>query len=553
MTTASSGYRRASFFAGLGAGVLVSIAMQLVARLLGAVSLAELVAYRIIALLPLWLFSLGVETLGGLAKQLLLGLVLVGQAVVGGALGVTWATFAGGREPGASASRRSAPLWSPTAAGGARFGVLLFFAIEIALLPLLGGGLFGRELLGGAVAVGLTIGAEALLYGLALGLSYTWLRRTAPDTAGPVLTRRQLVRQGLLAVTAFAVGGAALGFFTRRGGGGASTAAGGRRVGNGDLPPDVTPTADFYQVSKNFADPKLDAASWKLEVGGLVERPFVLTFDDLKALPAVSEYRTLCCISNEVGGDLISNAGWRGVRLGDLLRRAGVRPGAVDLKLSAGDGYTESFPIGIALATSPAVLAVYEMNGEPLNDKHGFPVRLLVPNIYGMKNVKWVTKLEVIGFDYLGYWQERGWSDVATVQTMSRIDFPRAGQTLPAGPLRAGGVAFAGARGVNKVELSADSGRTWRETQLRQPTGPYAWVLWSSEFDLAPGDHALVVRATDGGGKTQTQASAPPAPDGATGWHRVPVRITAGVAPPAAAQVPVTATPRINRSGLYVP
>lgn len=552
MTPATPAYRRTGFVAGLGAGLLLALVMQLAARLLGAVSLAELLAYRIVALMPLWLFSFGIATLGALAKQLLLLLVLLGQVAVGGALGAWWATVAeGGRAPDAAGRAGAAP-WTPDPWGGLRFGALLFVVAEVALLPLLGGGLLGRDLQGGAVPAAVTIAAEALLFGLTLGAIYARRNRPAHATAGPRVTRRQVMRQGALAVIALAVGGAAVGLFSRGARGSAGPPPGGGRVGNGDLPPEVTPTADFYQVSKNFADPTLDAASWKLEITGLVERPYTLTYDAIKALPAVTDYRTLCCISNEVGGDLISNAAWRGVRLADLLTRAGVKAGAVDLKLTAGDGYTESFPIAKAL--TPDVLAVYEMNGEPLNDKHGFPLRLLVPDIYGMKNVKWVTKLEVVGIDYQGYWQERGWSDVAIINTMSRIDFPQSRQMLPPSTLRTGGVAFAGARGIAKVEVSADKGQTWREAFLRRPTGPFAWVLWSAEFELGAGDHTLVVRATDGAGQTQTRAVAPPAPDGATGWHSVPLRVVAGAPPPAARPpLPVAATATVPSRGLYIP
>lgn len=548
MTAPSCPSRRAGFQAGLVAGLLLALTTQLVARLFGGVSLAELAAYRIIGLLPLALFSFGIATLGALAKQLLLALVLAGQMLVAGGLGWFWARTA-------TTVRSSRPwtgsLWTPDAGGGIRFGLLLFVLAEVALLPLLGGGWFGTALLGGAVPAAVVLLLEALVYGVTLGAVYARLVRPAETTGGPLVTRREFARQTIVVVAALAAGGAAVSYFSRRARSGAGPSAGGGRVGNGDLPPEVTPTADFYQVSKNFADPKVELANWKLEVTGLVERPYTLTYDAIKALPPVADYRTLCCISNEVGGDLISNAAWRGVRLADLLEQAGVKPGAVDLKLTAADGYTESFPIAKALSRD--VLVVYEMNGEPLNDKHGFPLRLLVPDIYGMKNVKWVTKLEVVGFDYKGYWQERGWSDPAIINTMSRIDFPRAGQTLPPGTIRTGGVAFAGARGIAKVELSADSGRSWREARLRRPTGPYAWVLWSADADLAAGDHTLVVRATDGAGQTQTRDVAPPAPDGATGWHSVPIRLVAGVPAPAARQPTMTPTEARPSRGLYYP
>src|SRR5262249_24769624 len=162
-----------------------------------------------------------------------------------------------------------------------------------------------------------------------------------------------------------------------------------------------TPTADFYEVSKNAFDPEVDAKRWTLEVGGLVENPLLLSYDDITGLPSVEQYATLACISNEVGGDLIGNALWKGVRLRDILQRAAVKPAVVDILLRAADGYTDSIPLD--RATAEGTLLVYEMNGAPLTPVHGFPLRLLVPGIYGMKNVKWIRRIEADDFDFKGY------------------------------------------------------------------------------------------------------------------------------------------------------
>jgi hypothetical protein len=301
-------------------------------------------------------------------------------------------------------------------------------------------------------------------------------------------------------------------------------------VGQNGLPPEITPIDDFYHVSKNFVDPKVAEEGWSLQIGGMVERPYSLTLADIRAMPAVTETRTLACISNEVGGDLISNATWKGVRVKDLLERAGVKSGAVDLALSARDGYTESFPIEKAL--NGDVIAVYEMNGQPLPDKNGFPLRLLVPDIYGMKNVKWITKMDVVATDFKGFWQGQGWSDVATIKTMSRIDFPRNFDLLPSGPNKVGGIAFAGGRGTSKVEVSPDGGKTWQEAKIRRPLGPYTWVLWSATLDLTDGEHLLTVRATDGAGVVQSDRERPPLPDGASGFAVVRVRVADGAPAP---------------------
>lgn len=552
-------HHRAGLLAGLLAGAALTLAMLLLNRAFGVFALPELVAYAIIALLPLSWFSFFTGTFGGDAKQLLFAGVLVGQVLVCGGLGVVWASLAAALPGEERPDRRWPALWQPGPSGGLGFALALFLLLEIALLPLVGGGLFGADLDG---AFGPNIAAallEAALFGLLLSSFYRLLRAPAgpaEPAEGQPVTRRRALRQLGLGLAALAVGAAAIGGLTRRGeaGTGAGTARGGR-VGNGDLPPEVTSNDAFYTISKNFVDPKVEEKGWKLEIGGLVERPYSLTLAEIRALPAVTDYRTLCCISNEIGGDLISNAGWKGVRVKDLLERAGVKPGAVDLALYARDGYTESFPIARALAAEPAVLAVYEMNGEPLPHDHGFPLRLLVPDIYGMKNVKWVTKLSVVDTDFQGFWQEQGWSDTAVVKTMARIDFPRQRDLVPAGRTRIGGVAFAGARGVPKVELSTDGGRNWLACQVRRPLGPATWVLWTAEPDLAEGAHILQVRATDGAGVTQTEAIAPPLPDGASGWHTITVRAAHGVQarPPGPDDATAAPPPQRRNEGIYAP
>jgi DMSO/TMAO reductase YedYZ molybdopterin-dependent catalytic subunit len=233
-----------------------------------------------------------------------------------------------------------------------------------------------------------------------------------------LLQRRRVVRgigYSVLAVGVYDMARSLLGSWLNAG-------AGRVRNGTGEFPNlnnlalEVTPTKDFYVVSKNAFDPEVDAERWRLEITGLVESPLTLSYDEVKSLPAVEQYATLCCISNEVGGDLIGNALWRGVRLKDLFERAGLKPGVVDVALHASDGYTDS--ISLARAVQDGTLLVYEMNGEPLKPEHGYPLRLLVPGIYGMKNVKWITGLEAIDYDLKGFWQRRGWDDRAEYKTM---------------------------------------------------------------------------------------------------------------------------------------
>ncbi len=289
------------------------------------------------------------------------------------------------------------------------------------------------------------------------------------------------------------------------------------RISN--LSKEVTPTDKFYFVSKNFIDPHVSAAGWKLTIAGLVENPLSFTYDELKQLPSEEQFNSLMCISNEIGGDLIGNAHWRGVRLKALLERAKPGPGVKKVVLHAADGYADSITFDAAMRE--ANLLAYEMNGAPLNDTHGFPLRLLVPGIFGMKNVKWITKIELMSENFLGYWQLRGWSDPAPVKTMSRIDTPLNRETIATGKQTVAGIAFSGDRGIKAVEVSADLGKSWRQAEVKSPLGPYTWVLWRASIELPPGDSGvnIWVRAIDGAGNVQPAERADPYPDGASGYH----------------------------------
>lgn len=284
---------------------------------------------------------------------------------------------------------------------------------------------------------------------------------------------------------------------------------------------DITPTGSFYHVSKNFFDPSPTLEGWRLDINGMVSNPYTLTYNQLVALPAVEVVVGMMCISNPIGGGLIGNTRWKGVRLADLLKKARPQKGVVDVMLSAVDGYTDSIPLQKAL--DPNVALVWEMNGAPLPSSHGFPARLLVPGIYGMKHVKWLTSIELVSYDFKGFWQQpdQGWSDPAPVNTMSRIDFPAEGR-LTAGKQTLQGIAFAGDRSISKVEISADGGATWNVAYIKPKLSDTSWVVWGYEWmPPAPGKYVVQVRATDGKGNLQTSRARDPYPDGATGWHTV--------------------------------
>ena len=252
------------------------------------------------------------------------------------------------------------------------------------------------------------------------------------------------------------------------------------------LTTEVLSAKDFYTVSKNLIDPDVNVSSWSLKIDGLVQNPATYGFDDIKDLPFYSDYYTLQCISNEVGGDLWGNAHWKGVRLVELLSRAVLKAGIRKVVFHAEDGYTDSIPLDAALR--PDAILAYEMNGEPLTKAHGYPARLLIPGIYGMKNVKWINRIELVDYDFKGYWMERGWSDVATYQTSTRIDTPQSRAQIKAGQVSLAGVTFAGGvRGIERVEVSLDNGASWEPAVLKPALSQNAWNLWVFRKDLGPG------------------------------------------------------------------
>jgi len=287
----------------------------------------------------------------------------------------------------------------------------------------------------------------------------------------------------------------------------------------------LTKNEDHYTVDTTLIKPRVDAATWRLTVSGDVERPYAISYDDLLDMEAVERPHTLECISNEIGGDLISTAIWVGVPMADLLARAVPKAGAYDVVLTSVDGYTDS--IRLAKAQDPDTLVAYLMNGVTLPEEHGYPARALIPGIYGMKNVKWLARIEVATYDFQGYWMERGWSDIAAYNTHVRIDTPTASARVTDGTLVIAGIAFAGQRGIAKVEISTDAGKTWSEAALETPPGRHTWRRWRYIW-TAPvaGRHRLVARATDGQGQVQTSVRRPPFPDGSTGYHEVEVGVS---------------------------
>ena len=293
------------------------------------------------------------------------------------------------------------------------------------------------------------------------------------------------------------------------------------------LTAEVTSNQDFYVVDEEIIDPDIDSESWRLSVGGLVDRPVELTYQGLLGFPAVERYQTLECISNEVGGDLISTAKWVGIPLPAILDRAGVGRGAVEVVFRAVGGYSDS--LSIAQAMDDSTLIAVGMNDHVLPREHGFPARLLSVGTYGMKNPKWLTGIDVVDRPYEGYWETRGWTKAAIVKTGSRIDVPTGGE-IARGPLEIAGVAFAGDRGISMVEVSTDDGTTWREAELKRELSKVSWRLWKYHWTPAgpPGRSRILVRARDGRGVVQTPAVVDPHPGGASGYDGTSIDREAG-------------------------
>ena len=288
------------------------------------------------------------------------------------------------------------------------------------------------------------------------------------------------------------------------------------------LPSFITPSADFYRVDTALSVPQLSRGDWRLRIHGMVDRETTYRFDDLAGFDVVEAVTTLTCVSNPVGGKLISTGIWTGYRLADLLAAAGVHADA-DMVLSTSiDGFTAGTPVEALTDGRDALLAI-GLNGQPLPSEHGYPARLVVPGLYGyVSATKWVVDLELTRFDRAkAYWTRQGWAPRAPIKTESRIDVPKGGQTVPAGPVVFGGVAWAQNRGVRAVEVRIDDD-VWWPAQLGVSYSNQTWRLWSFPWQAKkPGNHTITVRATDNTGAVQTAERVGPVPDGATGWHQV--------------------------------
>jgi DMSO/TMAO reductase YedYZ molybdopterin-dependent catalytic subunit len=297
------------------------------------------------------------------------------------------------------------------------------------------------------------------------------------------------------------------------------------------IPPLITPAKDFYVIDTNLISPRINVDSWSLSVKGAVDNPIELSYKDLLSMSTREADITLSCVSNEVGGGLVSNGRWTGVLLSDVLAEAGVssdKIGSASEQLvgRSVDGWTSGFKTNIALDGRQALVA-FGLNGDELPARHGYPVRLVVPGLYGyVSATKWLTEIELTDWDFDAYWIQRTWSKEGPIKTQSRIDTVKEGDRLAAGTTPVGGVAWAPHRGIERVEVSTDGGETWDDAKLADQLDMDTWRQYVYDWEAKPGNYALKVRATDGEGETQMAEETPPHPSGATGYHTVRVMVT---------------------------
>jgi len=504
--------------AGLVAGLLLTTLQALARLLLGVSPPAELLGDRIAPLLTIEQFFGLFGLFGGyngLKQAGILGGV-AGQLTVGIVIAMAVALVA--RRDRARAARLLAALT----------GLFLLAAVAV-LWPVL-----GTNYIGLPPAAGRLVTLAVMIVGFAVLGAATWLvlvalggvRAPAEDDAGAAGT----ASPGRRAVLVGGLGVAGLGLVAATGGMGSTlyrratfSYDGTQLFGPGIAP--ITPNDAFYVVTKNVIDPRVDPVRWSLAVNGAVRSPGSIGLAGLRELPAVTQETTLCCISNPVGGGLESNAMWTGVRLADLITAAGPTGTPVEVLLTAVDGYTDTFSIDKAM--EPSTLLAYQMNGVDLPQRHGFPVRLVVPGMFGEKDLKWITGVEVVTEEAEGFYEQQGWGPNFAIPIRSRFEVPELrgpvsrGTTVPLA-----GTALSGDRGISRVEVSTDDGRTWTAATITYPGTRLSWSLWRHDWrPEVAGATALVVRAIDGDGVPQVAEQRGSVPQGSTGYHRLPVTV----------------------------
>jgi len=491
------------FAAGVVAGA-AGLGLSLLLRLWGlGVFLPEVAVDFAVSHTPGEIESFFIRTLGGGAKVLALMIaVLVFLAVLGVA-----ATFF------RRVQRVVRNRWLVIAV----YALGTTAASLLVILPLLGGGFGGDRTPQGPWAAPFGTLLGSFLYASVLDYLLVEMADRHPEGFNP--SRRQFLTAGVLALLGLAVAAIGLGSFAAR-----PSRLSFRSVAEMRAK-EITPTSEFYTVTKNVIDPDVDIPSWRLVVDGLVALPAVLTRTELLARLPTERVVTLECVSNEVGGNLISTAKWSGIPLADLLTAAQVRPEADWVAFTCADGYTVGVPMRKAM--EPTSLLALSMNDAPLTRAHGSPARILVPGVYGMFHAKWVTKITAVQGEFQGFWQQKGWTNRGDIKTTAILATPSA-DTVVGSPVELGGVAYAGTRGISRVEVSTDGGSTWEAATLKSPPlSGETWVLWTLTWRPSTGGaYRVLVRAVDGTAAAQDQSVASPFPAGSSGYDAVTILVS---------------------------
>jgi DMSO/TMAO reductase YedYZ molybdopterin-dependent catalytic subunit len=483
------------------AGLALVALMYVAGVFLGLRPLPQALSGPILALMPGFVFGFLIDTLQHAGKVVEEFGLIVAMIVGLGVLGAAWAVT----------GRRW--LFAQSALVFAAAGWLV---VVVALLPISGYGFLG---LTDGPTTPIIWALLFAIYGLILQMGTP---RSLPDQADP--GRRRTIRAVPLAIGAASLGVLGLRLLPDW----YHAIFNPPEAGLRGLSMEITPIENFYIVSKNFGDPVVDEHGWSLAIGGAVDKPMNLSLSDLRALPSATEYVTLACISNNVGGDLMSTGSFTGVRLRELLALANPRANGTWAAFKARDGYAESLAMSL-INGAPEVLVAYDLDGAPLPNAHGFPARIVLPGHYGMKGPKWLDSIQLVDHESGGYWEMQGWDHNAVVKTTARFDVPRDGDIVKLGTVSLNGVAFAGTRGVSKVEYSTDGGKSWTAADFKAPLSQLTWVLWSAAWTPGgEGSYELQLRATDGSGTAQDPKDSPSYPNGAAGYHTIRINVAKG-------------------------
>jgi DMSO/TMAO reductase YedYZ molybdopterin-dependent catalytic subunit len=514
--------RKKAIFTGLLAGLVAGIVMTTTMLLLATLGVATplfIIGDRLSVFIPPGPFLFLMGKVGGYnhLKQLGVGSTIAGQLLVGAIGGAIFGLLIRGNPTRASAIRTMSV-----------YVVLPFVVFAIALWPVLGTSYIGLpiEVARLVTLVGFALCVLAFERTLVAGFRFLTTQKVGEQDYEftPAIGRRAFVL-GTIGLAA-AGGGVALARKLYRA---AAFSYDGTQY-KGSIVQPITPNELFYCVTKNVVDPKVNVDLWHLEIGGLVQNAATWRFQDLVGFKPTTQETTLMCISNGLDAGLISNAAWKGFPLRDLLDQAGVLSGAARVRLHGADNYTDTIPLEKAM--DPTTLLAYEMNGAPLPDRHGYPLRVIVPGYFGEKHVKWLTRIEVGDANAKGFYEKQGWGPDFIVPTRSRIDAPDDWAFVSLGkltaPIEVKGIAFGGDRGISRVELSFDDGQTWNDAEIYYAGGDLAWSLWKAEWTPpGAGDYSLVVRATDAEGNVQEWEEDRGPFSGVSGLHKINVRVTA--------------------------